>query len=151
MSVEEVVPEMSAMEVEAQKKDMAAKLAANDLRYKELQAKNEKTKADIKKRDEMRKLKQDKQMEESQLMASIIIAQKKKQLEYCSALNQGPLSKSVRRVNHFKRRPHSTRKPTISPKRVPAQNDQFSSSTAVNLDLRVGGKSRTKKESFHMI
>lgn len=62
---------------------MAAKLAANELRYKELCAKNEKTKADIKKRDEMRKLKQDRQMEESQLQASIIMAQKKKQLEYC--------------------------------------------------------------------
>ena len=54
-------------------------------RYKELVDKNERTKAEIRRRDEARKARADKQLEESALKASFIVAQKKKALEYCTA------------------------------------------------------------------
>ncbi len=54
-------------------------------RYKELQAKNERTKAEIRRRDEQRKARADKQLEESTLKASLIVAQRKKALDYCTA------------------------------------------------------------------
>ena len=47
--------------------------------------KNERTKAKIKERDEMRRMKQDKLLEESALHAASIIAQKKRALDYCTA------------------------------------------------------------------
>lgn len=48
---------MSALDIEAQRKEKAQQLAANDARYKDLVAANEKKKAEIKRKDELRKLK----------------------------------------------------------------------------------------------
>ena len=54
-------------------------------RYREMIEKNERTKAKIKERDEMRRIKQDKLLEESALHAASMIAQKKRALDYCTA------------------------------------------------------------------
>ena len=47
--------------------------------------KNERTKALIKQRDEKRRARQDKLLEESALQAGMLIAQKKRALDYCTA------------------------------------------------------------------
>ena len=53
-------------------------------RHQELIAANEKKKAEIKRRDDLRKAKQEKQMHESMVQASLIMAQKRQQLDYCT-------------------------------------------------------------------
>ena len=92
----------------------------------------------------MRQARQAKQLEESTLKASMIVAQKKKALDYCTARGNfgtnlgGPLASAtnrgmggVRRVNHFTRRPASQSRVTTttrSPKR------------AGEIDRRYGGR-----------
>ena len=92
-------------------------------RFKELQEKNERTKAKIKRRDELRKQRQDKMLEESALHASLIVAHKKRALDYCSAKsNFGLVGEPVRRVNNFKRRPNSQNRPLISARGLSSKN-----------------------------
>ena len=79
-TVEKVV-QVSALDLEQQRKEKAQRVAANEAevtassvinlivirfrRYKELQEANEKKKAEIKRRDELRQLKQQRMLEES--------------------------------------------------------------------------------------
>ena len=115
--------------------------------------KNERTKAKIRRRDELRRQRQDKLLEESALQASVIIAQKKRALDYCTARTnfgaEAQEGKPIRRINNFKRRPNSQLR-KLSPKRVASKSrDQTNLSPlnkeTINLDLKVDGRPVVQK------